>query len=138
MKLVLDNNILFSLMNPLSTASYLFSSLKAEFLAPEFIKEELDKHKEECLLKAAISEEQFEIRQKEVEESIRFFKPSEYERFLARSKATIADSDDSDFLALALFMNVSIWSNDSHLKEQSLAHVFTTAELVSMFLKGEI
>jgi len=40
MMIVLDNNSLFSIMNPKSTSAYLFSSIKAEFIAPEFIKSE--------------------------------------------------------------------------------------------------
>ena len=85
MKIVLDNNILFSIMNPLSTNSYLFASIKAEFIAPEFIKAELEKYKEECLIKSKLSKHEFEIRQREVEKSIAFFKSSEYENFLEKS-----------------------------------------------------
>ena len=46
MKLVLDNNSLFSIMNPNSVSAYLFLSIKAEFFAPELIKSEFDKYKE--------------------------------------------------------------------------------------------
>lgn len=137
MELVLDNNILFSLMNPFSIASYLFSSINSEFSAPEFIKSELIKHKEECLLKSNLSEYEFEIRQKEIEESIRFFNTSEYENFLEKSADSISDLNDIDFLALALSIKASIWSNDPHLKEQLLVPVYTTKELVVKFLKGE-
>jgi predicted nucleic acid-binding protein len=138
MRLVLDNNVLFSIMNPKSVASYLFFSIRAVFLAPEFIKFELNKYKEECLLKSKLSEEQFEMRQKEVEESINFFKSSEYESFLEKSIDSISDPKDIDFLALALLTNSAIWSNDPHLIEQSLVPVFTTKDLVVKFLKGEI
>ena len=138
MKLVLDNNILFSIMNPFSIASYLFSSIRAEFLAPEFIKEELKEHKEECLFKSKLSEHEFEIRQIEVEELIKFFKSSTYEEFFEKSKLAISDPDDIDFLALALSANSAIWSNDPHLIKQSLVKVFTTLDLIKMFLKGEI
>jgi len=34
MKVIIDNNILFSLMNPNSFTSYLFSAVKAEFSCP--------------------------------------------------------------------------------------------------------
>lgn len=50
----------------------------------------------------------------------------------------LRDSDDADFLALALFSNSAIWSNDPHLKKQSLVPVFTTKDLLKMYLKGEI
>jgi len=138
MKLVLDNNILFSIMNPKSTNSYLFFSFNAEFLAPEFIKSEFNKHKEDCLSKSGLSEHEFEIRQAEVKSNIKFFKSSEYEYFLKKSLEVMPDPDDIDFLALSLSTNSSIWSNDNHFKEQSLVKVFTTAELINKLLKGKL
>ena len=146
MLLVLDNNSLFSIINPKSISAYLFSSIKAKFIAPEFIKSEFEKYKEIILFKSKLSEHEFEIRQKEIEESIEFIKVVEYEEFLKIAKSSISDPDDIDFLALALLTaqkgysssNSAIWSNDPHLKEQSLIPVFTTFDLVKMFLKGEI
>lgn len=138
MKLVLDNNIFFALMNPQSTASYLFSSIKSEFLAPEFVKSELDKHKAECLFKSKLSEQEFEIRYDELKNSIKFFKSSEYEGFILQSANSLLDSKDSPYLALALLANSAIWSNDPHLRKQPLVKVYTTEELVDNLLKGEI
>ena len=138
MKLVLDNNIFFSLMNPDSIASYLFFSLRAEFFAPEFITLEFDKDKEDCLFKSRLSEQECELRQKEVGEGIKFFELSKYEDFLEKATALLSDPDDIDFLALALFINAAIWSNDPHFKEQSLVRVFTTKELVEGLLKSEL
>ena len=138
MKLVLDNNILFSIMNPESTAAYLFSSIKAEFLAPEFIKSELEEHKSECIAKSGLSEHEFEIRQIEVEELIRFFKSSTYEEFFEKSKNAISDPDDIDFLALALSINSTIWSNDPHIREQPLVRVYTTGDLLKLFSDNKI
>ena len=132
MMLVLDNNSLFSVMNPKSVSAYLFSSIRAEFIAPEFIKSEFEKYKEIILSKSKLSEHEFEIRQKEIEESIEFFEKSKYEEFLKTAKASISDPDDVDFLALALLTNSAIWSNDKHFKEQSLIPVFTTKELIEI------
>jgi len=138
MKLILDNNALFAIMNPSSTSSYLFSSIRAIFLAPEFIKLELNKYKEICLQKSGLSEQEFEMRQTEAEELIEFFNSSEYEDFLNKSIELIPDPDDIDFLALAFSKNASIWSNDPHLKAQSLVSVYTTEELLKLFLNDEI
>ena len=137
-QLVLDNNSLFSIMNPKSASAYLFVSIRVNFIAPEFIKSELEKHKEECLTKSELSEHEFEIRQTEVEESVKFFKSVEYEDFLEKVEELIPDPDDIDFLALALSTNSAIWSNDPHLIKQSLVKVFTTADLLKMFLDNEI
>lgn len=138
MKLVLDNNVLFSIMNPFSIAAYLFSSINTEFFAPEFIKQELEKHKEECLIKSRLSDEQFEMRLEEIEELIRFFKESEYDEFLIKAIKNLSDPKDSPYLALALLTNSSIWSNDEHFKEQSLVKIYTTEDLLVKFLKAEI
>jgi len=138
MILVLDNNSLFSIMNPKSVSAYLFSSIRAEFIAPEFIKSEFEKYKELCLFKSKLSKHEFEIRQKEIEESIEFIKAVVYEEFLETAKTLISDSNDIDFLALALLTNSAIWSNDPHLREQSLIPVFTTSDLIKMFLRGEL
>ena len=122
-------------MNPRSVNSYLFSLLKAEFSAPEFIMSEFNKYKSICLSKSGLSKHEFEIRQTEVEEEIKFFELSKYETFLKEAEATLLDPDDADFLALALSIRANIWSNDPHLKEQSLVKVSTTKELVEAVLK---
>lgn len=61
-EIVIDNNVLFSLINPFSISSYIFSSIDIKFIAPEFIKEELEEHKEECIIKSNLSEDEFRIR----------------------------------------------------------------------------
>lgn len=138
MKLVLDNNILFSLFNPLSAASYLFSSIKSEFLAPEFINFESEKYKDDILLKSNLSLQEFEMRHTDIKELIKFFENSEYKEFISIAINNLEDPKDSPYLALALSTNSAIWSNDPHLKEQSLVPVFTTEDLLVKFLKREI
>ncbi|MEK6831052.1 MAG: PIN domain-containing protein [Nanoarchaeota archaeon] len=138
MKLILDNNSLFSIMNPKSVSAYLFSSIKAKFIAPEFIKSEFDEHKEECLYKSKLSEHEFDIRRSEIEGSIEFLKESVYKFLLKKAVVAISDEEDSPYLALALSRNAAIWSDDPHLKKQSLVSVYTTAELLDMLLKNEI
>ena len=138
MELVLDNNALFSIMNPRSASAYLFSLIRADFFAPEFIKLEFNEHKDDCLFKSKLSEHEFEIRQAEIFGRIKFFKLSAYESFLKASLKESPDSDDADFVALALSINSAIWSNDPHLKQQSLVKVYTTAELIDKFLNEKI
>ncbi len=121
-------------MNPNSVASYIFSIMDVDFFAPEYIKQELKEHREECMIKSKLSEHEFELRQTEVEELIKFIKSSDYENFLKQSADLISDIDDIDFLALALSLNASIWSNDQHLREQSLVEVYKTEDLFNMML----
>ena len=138
MKLVLDSNILFSIMKLDSVASFLFSSLGAEFFVPEYIKDELRNHKSECLLKSKLSEHEFHIRQADIEGSIKFCKFSEYGRFLKDAVNALPDPKDSPYLALALAIKSEVWSNDPHLKQQALVKVSTTKDLIDKLLADKI
>ena len=137
MKIVLDNNIFFSLMNPNSAASYIFFSLDIEFFIPEYVKFEFAKYKELCLAKSGLSEHEFELRQEEIKEKIEFIKLPEYAGFLKKSLKVLQDPKDSPYLALALKLDSAIWSNDLYLKQQSLVKIFTTSELLEKLLTGE-
>lgn len=125
-------------MNPKSTSAYLFASIRANFIAPKFIKSELEEHKSECLTKSGLSEQQFEIRLAEVEESIDFIASLEYGLFFEKAADLISDPDDIDFISLALSTNSPIWSNDPHFKEQLLVKVYNTKDLLKMFLNNKI
>jgi predicted nucleic acid-binding protein len=125
-------------MKPNSVNSYLFFSLNVEFIAPEFMKLEFNKYKEECLFKSMLSEHEFEIRQTEVESNIEFFKESKYDELLIKAVKNLPDPKDSPYLALSLSTNSPIWSNDPHFKQQPLVKVFTTAELINNLLKGKL
>ncbi len=138
MKIVLDNNIFFSLMNPNSIASYIFFSLEVEFFIPEYVKFEFTKYKKLCLFKSRLSEHEFELRQEEIEDKITFIKLLEYEDFLKDSLKVLSDPKDSPYLALALKLNSLIWSNDQHFKEQSLIKVYTTGELIDELLEYKL
>jgi len=138
MRLVVDNNILFSLMNPKSSASYLLFSLFAEFITPKFVLSEFAKYKEECERKSGLSDHEFGLRQSEVEEKVDFIPLSLYKSFLKKAIVALPDPNDSPYLALALATNSVIWSNDSYLRAQSFVSVYSTEELVGLLLKGEL
>ncbi|MBI2632537.1 hypothetical protein HYW75_06025 [Candidatus Pacearchaeota archaeon] len=128
--LILDANIFFSLMSPISINSYIFSFLKEEIVAPNFIKAELEEHKSECVFKSKLSEQQFEIRREEIESFIKFVDVKEYKSFLKIALGFTPDEDDVPNIALALSNNYSIWSNDLHFIKQSAVKVFTTREML--------
>src|SRR3989338_2385571 len=109
MKLIIDNNVFFSLMNPSSANSFLFSSLHAIFCAPEFLKDEFTEHKEECLTKSGLSVHEFEMRKEHIETKIAFIPPSIFEKFL--EGITLSDQDDVPYVAAGLATHSAIWSN---------------------------
>lgn len=69
---------------------------------------------------------------------VEFLALSRYRAFLKRCVGVIPDLDDVPYVAAALSVNGKVWSNDPHLKRQSLVPVLTTKELLDLFLLGEV
>lgn len=132
MKLIIDNNILFSLMNPRSGASQIFQRKDLELSAPKFILSEFNKHIDDCRRKSHLSSEAFSQRKLDVESQIQFIDVQEYKSFLKKTIHLMSDLNDVPYLACALSQLTSIWSNDSHFKEQTVIQVFTTKDLLTL------
>jgi predicted nucleic acid-binding protein len=132
MKLIIDNNILFSLMKLDSMASKIFEFLDADFIAPSFILHEFKKYEKECLQKSKLSKKGFEERKKEILSKIKFIEFSEYNSFIEEAIKNISDKDDAPYFALALKTNLPIWSNDKELKKQDKVTVLSTEDLIQI------
>lgn len=135
--MIIDNNILFSLMKPDSSASGIFELGALKLVAPDFIKSELDEHKVECRRKSGLPKHEFETRRAEVEAKIEAIGINAYKKFLKKAVNALADSDDAPYIALALAMRMLIWSNDAELKKQSLVTVLSTKEIIELFPETE-
>ena len=136
--MIIDNNVLFSLMKPDSSASRIFNLQGLKFVAPEFIKSELDEHEDECWKKSGLPKHEFEARRAEVEAKIEFIGIIAYKKFLKKAVKALADSDDAPYIALALATKMPIWSNDAELKKQILANVLSTKEIIELFPETEL
>ena len=127
MKLVVDTSIIFSLFKSDSETNKLLKEYKFELSAPKEILEELSKYSELICSKFNISKETFLEDISLLPNLIEFRNSSHF--FELEAEKLISDKTDIPFLALALELNVPIWSNDLHFKEQCSVKVFTTAEL---------
>ena len=128
MKLIVDANILFSLINPQSFTSRLIENRELELFSPEYALDELSKHKGEIISKTKISSfKEAIIRLKKV---VTFIKIEDFSNNLSQVQHLIRDEKDIIYLALAKHLNLPIWSNDTDLKEQSVVPVFTTSEII--------
>jgi len=132
MKLVLDSNIIFSALIKKSTTRNIILSDVFELHAPEYIFSEITKHKELMLRKSKTNEEELDALLLLLQKHIRLVPKEKYNEKMALAEDILKDIDitDSPFLALALALNCSIWSNDWHFKQQNKAEVYTTKELI--------
>jgi predicted nucleic acid-binding protein len=99
----------------------------------EFLKIEIETHKEELLLKSKLDEKSFDYLRDFIFRKIDFATIDDIAPFRDKAIEIMReiDIDDSLFLALAMSLNCPIWSNDKHFKRQSFVKAFTTQELIS-------
>jgi len=135
MKLVIDTNIVFSLFKSNPFTNKLLKKYKLKLFAPKKLIEELQRYSEEVCLKAKVSKEKFLEDISLLPEIIEFRTP--LPSFKEKAKKLILDKEDAPFLALAMEINIPIWSNDTHFKQQPIVETFTTKELAENLLKGE-
>ena len=130
MKLVVDANILFSaLIKEGKTAEFLANNPRS-FYSPDFFFGEFLKHRSELLRKTKRNEEEFRSLFGTMKEIISIVPKNNYEDLLSRAKEISPDPDDVPYFALALKMQIPIWSNDKKLKKQDHVRVFNTGELL--------
>lgn len=133
MKLVLDSNIIFSALIRKSTARSIILSDVFDLHAPEYIFTEITKHKELLLRKSKMNEGDFNALLLLLQKHVHFVSKENYNEKMAMAEDILREIDitDSPFLALAMALNCSIWSNDGHFKKQDQAGVYTTKELTN-------
>ena|SRR3989304_798413 len=133
MKLVLDSNIIFSALIRKSTTRNIILSDVFDLNAPEYIFAEITKHKELLLRKSKMNEGDFIALLLLLQKHVHFVSKENYIEKMAMAEDILREIDitDSPFLALALTLDCSIWSNDGHFKQQDQVVVYTTKELTN-------
>ncbi len=132
MRLVVDANALFSALIKDSISSELLLSDELEICAPDFILEELEKHRPALLSKTHRSNEDFEELLWAFKESVKFLDSRDLSGFLDDAKRLSPDPNDAAYFAAAIALGAAIWSNDKALKKQDKIRVYTTDELLRM------
>ena len=133
MKLVIDTSVVFSLFKTESFTRELLSKYKLELYAPKELINELEKYADIISSKANISKDKFLDDLFLLNEIIKLKDASL--TYKKEAEKLISDKSDLPFLALALELNCSLWSLDSHFKEQSKIKVYNTKELSEELLK---
>ncbi|MFH1290011.1 MAG: PIN domain-containing protein [Nanoarchaeota archaeon] len=136
MKIVIDANCIMSaLINFRGKTRDLIFLDELELVAPEFLLNEIEKHKQEIIEKTKISHEELIIALNLIFSRIKLIPFEEFSQFLQNAKEVCPDPDDEEYFALALSKNIPIWSDDSALKEkQNAVKIYATTELVQEFL----
>ena len=132
MKFIVDTNILFTYFFESSITKELIMIEDLELFSPEFALEEINKYKLDIIKKTGISESKFNELRFDLAISIKFIPVKEYKAFLENALEISPDSNDIDFFALALKLNLPIWSNDKLLKKQDKIRILNTKEVLKL------
>ena len=128
MDLVVDANIVISaLIGKGRTLDLLFSE-RFRLFAPQYLFEEITKHKAEILEKSLLGEAQLDAFLSLVTLRISIVPKAEFEKMLAKDISP--DPNDREYFALAMSLGCPIWTNDKKLKEQERVRIFNTTELI--------
>ncbi|MFH0862756.1 MAG: PIN domain-containing protein [Candidatus Altiarchaeota archaeon] len=128
MDLVADANIVFSLFKRDSFTRMLMQEYGVRLNSPDCLNVELDRYADTICSKAKLDRESYPDVKEAVVSLIDVRDPSQ--ESLDKAKQLIRHESDIPYLALALELDIPIWSNDRHFKQQTSVKVFTTEELV--------
>ena len=129
MDLVVDANILFSVLIKDSFSNALLFNEKFHLFTPEYIFNELEKHKEEVIKKTERTVEEFFRLIETIKRRIVIVPLEELVPYVEEAEKLTPDSYDMAYFALALKLNCAIWSNDKKMKEQNKIKFYNTHEL---------
>lgn len=130
MKLVADANILFSLVKKGSVTEELVTSFGLELYSVDYVLDELEKHKAILLKKSGLKT--FKEVKDILEKYVTFVETKGLISELHNVQQLVSDENDIIYFALAKKLNLVIWSNDKHFKEQEIFDVVTTKELIEI------
>ncbi|MBN2423037.1 PIN domain-containing protein [Candidatus Woesearchaeota archaeon] len=134
MDLVVDANILFSALIKDNIAAKLLFEDKFKLYTPDYILDEFLKYNKTILKKTSRTHENFVQIMHVLQEIIYVLPREEYSKFIDKAEKISPDEKDVMYFALALKLKCPIWSNDKKLKEQKEVVVYSTHDLVKIFI----
>ncbi len=132
MKLVVDTNIIISALIKDSVSRKTITHINAELYTVGFSKIELLKHRDEILKKVNINVDELNLIMEKIFNKLIVLNDSIIKTKMAEAKRIMGDIDQKDapFIAAALVINSSIWSNDAHFLKQKEVKILQTKDLI--------
>lgn len=138
MEIVVDVNVIISSLWKKGNSLMVFelNSVfnKFDFVAPEFLIEELNKHKKEISERSKLPKDEFDEVFDFILEQITFVPKSEFSECVSEAKEILSKhKKDVEYLSLALKLNCLIFSGDKRFKELIPEKVLNPKEMLDKF-----
>ena len=134
MDLVVDANIIFAALIKDGLTTYILLGEKVTLYAPSFLIDEILKHESMLLQKSLRTPVEFKAILEVIKNIVHFVSPQVIEGALCDAIAISPDPDDAQYFAVALSLNIPIWSNDFALNAQDTIRIISTTELARLLL----
>lgn len=122
MEAVIDANVLFRILISEGDIIDVVFNPSLYLFAPERLKEEFLRHKEDIMAKATFSKPEFETVTSILFSRIEFVSINEYKNQLPKAKELLKGHDkDEDFLALCLAKGCKLWTYETRFFKMNYA-----------------
>ena len=135
MNIIIDTNIFVSAILKDSMTRKILINAQENFLFPEYILEELRKHRNLFLKKSGLNENDYDLLIHTLLEYVTLVSDEAIETQLDESRKLIEHIDPKDVVFVAcglVFLDSVIWSNDTDLKKQKRIGVLNTKEIIEV------
>lgn len=133
MKLIVDANVLFTILIKNGDTKNIFFLKDLELFAPSVIFEELEKYKEFILEKTEFNSEEFNNLFQTLKRKIIVISSKELSNFIELAREISPDINDAMYFASALKLNCPIWTNDKKLSAQNDVRIYSTTDLIRVY-----
>lgn len=133
MELIVDANILVASFLKDAKTRELLVDVRLTLFAPEYLLSETSKKlKKSSPLRKRIhvSDEVLEELVRMLTQKIQFVPLQSYQPHVQEASSLAPHEEDTPYLALALLLDLPIWSNDRGLKDQTRIKIYSTHELI--------
>src|SRR3989344_153635 len=116
MDVVIDSNVLFRILISKGEILKLVFNNKLKIFAPQKLKEEFIRHKDEILSKSKLSKEKFDNFSLLIFKRINSVLLEEYEFLIQKARQLLDEhTKDEEFVALSLSKNSKLWTYEDRL-----------------------
>ncbi len=132
MQIVIDANIIISiLIKPGKPIEVVFND-NLKIFAPELLLKELENNKPTILEKSLLNKEDIDNLFEILKQRIKFIPEKDFISYREEALQICPDKKDVEYFALALKLKSPIWSNEKGLKKQNIIEVYATHELIKL------
>ncbi len=141
MELVVDANILLAALLKEAITRELLLDSRLRLYAPEHLTSEilhLLKKNTSIQKRIGLSPKQLEELFYLLTQEIETIPKKNYAAAIQEAYKIAPHKEDAPYLALALVLNIPIWSNDKGIHSQNSVKVFTTKEILNILVKNKL